>query len=173
MTEPYLGEIRIFSFNFVPRGWAACNGAILPISQNQSLYSLIGTFYGGDGRTSFALPDLRGRVPVHRGVMFSLGTRTGGETASLTVAEMAAHTHAFNTFKGDADVVANLGGYALADVVPLVGEAPKPYGDAIDAVIMSTATCANAGGGAPHENMQPTTFTNYCIATSGLFPSRN
>ncbi len=170
MSEPFLAEIRIVGFNFAPRGWAFCDGQILPINQNQSLYSLLGTTYGGDGRTSFALPDLRSRTPVHKGDGYQLGQKGGAETVTLTAAQIAAHTHAAkasSTTANDRDP----GGHVLA-------AAPVPdqiYRDpaASSTTALRSGTVANAGGGQAHNNMQPYTTLSFCIALRGLFPSRN
>ena len=170
MSEPFLAEVRLVGFNFAPRGWAFCDGQILPINQNQSLYSLLGTTYGGDGRTSFALPDLRGRVPIHRGSSngadHTLGQKGGEETHTLSAAEMPQHKHSFqaSTDPGTKNIPP---GAVLA-------QSPNfPYHDTANLVKMKTATIAHTGGGQGHNNMQPTLAVNFCIALRGLFPSRN
>ena len=173
MSEPFLAEVRIVGFNFAPRGWAFCDGQILPINQNQSLYSLLGTTYGGDGRTSFALPDLRGRTPIHvgaseGGVSHTLGSKSGEETVTLAASEMPNHTHAAKASKTAAtlaDPTGNLLGASLSEL----------YVDATNSgnTLMRAGTTANVGGGQAHENMQPYLAVNYCIALQGLFPSRN
>jgi microcystin-dependent protein len=174
MSEPFLGEIMIVGFNFAPRGWAYCDGQILPINQNQSLYSLIGTTYGGDGRTSFALPDLRSRTPVHKGDMISLGEKGGVETVTLNVNEMAAHTHAIKGASATADkgaVGANADrGYAT---VPQSEPNDIIYGSAANMVSLGAGILPNAGGSQAHNNMQPYLTLGYVIALQGLFPSRN
>ena len=166
MSEPFLAEIRIVGFNFAPRGWAFCDGQILPINQNQSLYSLLGTTYGGDGRTSFALPDLRGRTPIHEGDGHGLGQKGGVETVTLTDAEIAAHTH-------------------QAKASSIVGDNPTPTGrvlaqfaayrdpEAATMTALRSGTVTNAGGGQAHNNMQPFLTLSFVIALQGLFPSRN
>jgi len=170
MSEPFLAEIRIVGFNFAPRGWALCDGQILPINQNQSLYSLLGTTYGGDGRTSFALPDIRGRVPIHRGRSdggsnHPLGQKTGEETHTLSVEEMPQHQHDFNGTSNTADNASPTG--------RLPGKnTSKPYASSGTAA-MGENTILRSGGGQAHNNMQPFTVMNYCIALQGLFPSRN
>lgn len=167
MSEPFLGEIMIVGFNFAPRGWALCNGQLLPIAQNQSLYSLLGTTYGGDGRTSFALPDLRGRTPIHFGNGHTLGQKSGEETHTLAATEMPAHTHAVQASPTAADTPlpgGNLPGTtAAADV----------YNAANNVENMSAAAVANNGSGQAHANMQPYLTLNFCIALRGLFPSRD
>lgn len=175
MSEPFLAEVRIVGFNFAPRGWAFCDGQILPISQNQSLYSLLGTTYGGDGRTSFALPDLRGRTPLHvgssNGTIHLLGQKGGEETHTLNTAEMASHDHAFvatNTAVNQPAPTGNLPGQVPATVDNVYSSGS----DALDANFASAAI-ANAGGGQAHNNMMPVLTLNFCIALQGLFPSRN
>lgn len=174
MSEPFLGEIKIVGFNFAPRGWAFCDGQILPISQNQSLYSLLGTTYGGDGRTSFALPDLRGRTPVHRGDGVALGRKGGAETVTLTTSEMAAHTHAIHGTSELADRGA-VGASGNRGFATLLGTEPNDliYGDATNLVNMAPGIVPNAGGGQAHNNIQPMLILSFCIALQGLFPSRN
>lgn len=176
MSEPFLGEIMIIGFNFAPRGWAYCNGQILPINQNQSLYSLLGTTYGGDGRTSFALPDLRSRTPVHKGDQISLGQKGGVETVTLTVAELAAHTHAIKgtTVKADERRTGNDANRSFATTDHLTDPDPDLlYGDPSNLVPMHSNIIANAGGGQAHNNIQPILVLNFVIALQGLFPSRN
>ncbi len=169
MSEPFLAEIKIVGFSFAPRGWAFCDGQILPINQNQSLYSLLGTTYGGDGRSTFGLPDLRGRVPIHKGssngTSHTLGSKGGQESHNLLVTEMAQHTHTIQASSDDSDsqdptnrVLANSG---------------QVYRASSTVVDMVSGTMTNAGGGQDHENMQPFLALHFCIALVGLFPSRN
>ena len=165
MSEPFLAEIRIVGFNFAPRGWAFCDGQILPIDQNQSLYSLLGTTYGGDGRTSFALPDLRGRVPVHFGAGISLGQKGGEERVALDLTQIPSHSHALRGVADSADS-ANPAGNLLAGAGAEVYETPG------DLSAMASASIGNTGG-QEHENMQPFRVMHYVIAITGLFPSRN
>ncbi len=166
MPEPFLGEIKIVAFNFPPRGWAFCDGQILPISQNQSLYSLLGTMYGGDGRTSFALPDLRGRTPIHFDAPHPQGQRSGEATHLLSVAEIPTHTHTLNASVATTGIVDqptnNLPARASVNA----------YGPASQLVAMGTSVM-NTGGSQAHENMQPYLALYFCIALQGLFPSRN
>lgn len=170
MSEPFLAEVRMVGFNFAPRGWAFCDGQILPINQNQSLYSLLGTTYGGDGRTSFALPDLRGRTPIHvgssNGTHHALGQNSGEETHTLAANEMPNHTH---TPKGStAQVNAN---DATDRVVG--GNVGLPYNSFGTSQNMASGMVLNVGGGQAHDNMQPYLALNFCIALQGLFPSRD
>lgn len=171
MSEPFLAEIRMVGFNFAPRGWAFCDGQILPINQNQSLYSLLGTTYGGDGRTSFALPDLRGRAPIHVGSVNGgqnhvQGQRSGEETHTLSTAEMPAHSHSVfaKSDEGEENNPEN----------QFLGTAQSNhYAPAANLGNMHSGTITNAGGGQAHDNMQPYTTLSFCIALQGLFPSRN
>ena len=168
MSEPFLAEIRIVGFNFAPRGWAFCDGQILPINQNQSLYSLLGTTYGGDGRTSFALPDMRGRTPIHVGNGHREGQKSGEESHNLSVAEMPNHTHQFKVATADATLQradnANNSVLAKANV-----DMYRSGGS----TSLNSATISSTGLGNAHNNMQPSIAVNFCIALRGLFPSRN
>jgi microcystin-dependent protein len=167
MSEPFLAEIRMVGFNFAPRGWAFCDGQILPINQNQSLYSLLGTTYGGEGRTTFALPDLRGRTPIHVAESYRQGQRGGAEQITLTQAQVPNHTHAAQATSdtGSAPIPS---GNVLADSAP-----SEQYHAASSLVGLNAGTIANTGAGQGHENMQPYIAVNFCIALRGLFPSRN
>ena len=165
MSEPFLGEIRIVGFNFAPRGWALCDGQILPINQNQALYSLLGTTYGGDGRTSFALPDLRGRAPMHFSSGHLLGQRAGEENHTLSAAEMPQHTHEVNASSGNATSASPQGNVFAAAERPIYREYDPGAGQTIGG--------ASAGGSQAHGNMQPYLTVNFVIALQGLFPSRN
>lgn len=166
MAEPILAEIRIFSFNFPPRGWAFCNGQLLPINQNQALFSLLGTTYGGDGRVNFALPDLRGRVPIHFSNSFVLGQRAGESAHTLNVAEMPQHTHSLNANPTIADQVYPAGSLGAA------GASAAAYHNASNAV-MSAGAVSNVGGSQAHNNMSPFLTINMAIALVGIFPSRD
>jgi len=171
MSEPFLAEVRIVGFNFAPRGWAFCDGQILPINQNQSLYSLLGTTYGGDGRTSFALPDLRGRTPIHvgrsdGGDAHREGQKGGEETHTLSANEMPQHRHALKASSAQPTTPVPTGNALAASLNEL-------YVDPSDLAAMHAGTVTNVGGGQAHDNMQPYLALNYCIALQGLFPSRN
>ena len=165
MSEPFLAEVRMVGFNFAPRGWAFCDGQILPINQNQSLYSLLGTTYGGDGRTSFALPDMRSRTPIHVGNGHNEGQKSGEETHTLSAAEMPQHTHQLRA--QSATVSTHDPNNALAGTNPGAPYRSDSNGN------MGSSQIANVGGGQGHENMQPFLVLNFCIALQGLFPSRN
>ena len=166
MAEPFVGEIRLVSFGFPPKGWAACNGQLLPINQNQALFSLLGTTYGGDGRVNFALPDLRGRMPMHRttSLAYSMGQRAGEEAHTLSTAEIPAHSHTVGT-----------------QVRP--GKLPSPAGAIFASqrggfsdtggVAMHAGTVGIAGGSQAHQNMPPYLTITLCIALVGIFPSQN
>ena len=173
MSEPYLAEIRIMSFNFAPRGWAQCNGQLLPIAQNQALFSLLGTTYGGDGRVNFALPELRGRAPIHvdfqSGSQFPLGGRSGAETVTLTTAELPSHTHQLNGSNQPETQTATSGNY-LATHASNNAYAP-PTSPNLTTMISNEVT--NTGGGQGHNNMQPFLVLNMIIALQGIFPPRN
>lgn len=169
MSEPFLAEIRMVGFNFAPRGFSLCDGQILPINQNQSLFSLLGTTYGGDGRTSFALPDLRGRTPVHPDGFKRLGNRAGEENHVLTANEHAAHSHSVIA-SGDQATTNVPGGNVLAATPRRTSSFYAAPGSA---VAMHGDTIGEAGGGAAHNNMQPFLALNFVIALQGLFPSRN
>ena len=172
MSEPFLAEIRIVGFNFAPRGWAFCDGQILPINQNQSLYSLLGTTYGGDGRTSFALPDLRGRTPIHvgssNGSDHPQGQKGGEETHTLSTAEMPAHRHDFRGTSSNANSNVPTGHTFARSAVALYSDLASGR-----AAAMRSDMIASTGGGQAHDNMMPYITLNFCIALRGLFPSRN
>src|ERR1044072_482071 len=166
MAEPFLSEIRIMSFGYAPRGWAQCNGQLLPINQNQALFSLLGTVYGGNGPNNFALPDLRGNVPTHAGACFTLGQKGGQQAHTLTQSEMPAHNHivSASSVNGNSDTPQNT----------LFAQALNVYRGAADsATTLSPATISNVGGSQAHINMQPYLTVKFCIALQGIFPSPN
>ena len=171
MSEPYLSEIRIFSFGFAPKGWAFCNGQTLAISQNAALFSLIGTFYGGNGTTTFQLPNLQGCVPLHMGATlggnsYTIGQQAGESNVTLNTTQLASHTHTVNANSGaDADT-------PNAGVVP-GGGGVNAYGPSAGGATMNNAIVGQTGGNQPHSNLQPYLVLNFCIALQGIFPSRN
>jgi microcystin-dependent protein len=167
MAEPFLSEIRIFSFNFAPKGWALCNGQVLPINQNQALFALLGTTFGGDGRVTFALPNLQARTPVHAGNGHLPGEKAGEQAHTLSIAEVPSHTHAARAVDAQATTAvpnANMLATAKGGAVYAPAANPAP---------LSPATVANVGGGQAHPNMQPFLALNFCIALQGIFPSRS
>ncbi len=165
MAEPFLSEIRIFSFNFAPKGWALCNGQLLPINQNQALFSLLGTTYGGDGRVNFALPDLRGRVPIHTGSGHTLGENGGEQAHTLSIAELPTHTHVAMASPTNAN--------APSPVGAVLGGALNTYRGPDSLVSLNPGSVSNTGGSQAHLNMQPFLTLNFCIALQGIFPSPN
>ncbi len=170
MADPFVAEIRIFPFDFAPKGWAFCNGQLLPISQNTALFSLLGTTYGGDGKSTFALPDLQGSAPMHPGQgqglsLRDLGEQSGSETVTLLVSEIPAHTHqmmALGAFSNQPSPANNTWGRAAAN----------PYTNAQNGQ-MSVQALNVTGGSLPHNNMQPYLTLNFCIALQGVFPPRS
>lgn len=166
MAEPFLSEIRLMSFNFAPKGWALCNGQLLPINQNQALFSLLGTTFGGDGRVNFALPNLQGRVPIHVGGSHTLGERGGEQVHTLSIAELPTHTHALQGSSNSSGTVALPTNAVLA---PL----NNSYHAASALTTMQPTTVANTGGSQAHLNMQPFLTLSFCIALQGIFPSPN
>lgn len=165
MAEPFLSEIRIMSFEFAPKGWALCNGQLLPINQNQALFSLLGPTFGGDGRVNFALPDLRGRVPIHVGSGHTLGERGGEQAHTLSIAELPTHTHVVTGSGNNADNPVPVGAaFAAANNV---------YTSATSLTSLAPGIVANTGGSQAHLNMQPFLTLSFCIALQGIFPSPN
>jgi microcystin-dependent protein len=165
MSEPFLSEIKIVSFNFPPKGWAFANGQLLPINQNQALFSLLGTTYGGNGQTNFALPNLRGRVPISFGSEHTLGEAAGSTSVTVNIQQLATHTHALmgtnNPASGDDasnNVFAQAGGNAYAGFSSATAMGPQAVG--------------NVGGSQPHNNMMPYLVLNFIIALQGIFPSQ-
>lgn len=176
MSEPFLGEIRMFGGNFAPRGWAFCNGQLLPIAQNSALFSILGTTYGGDGQTTFALPDLRGRVPMHWGqgpglTPRSLGESSGSENVTLLTTQMPAHTHLANASSDDANSTAPTNAL-WATAVDANSQQVSAYGTTANTT-MSPQAIGSAGGSQPHNNMQPFLCLSFIIALEGIYPSRN
>jgi microcystin-dependent protein len=171
MAEPFLSEIRIFSFNFPPKGWAFCNGQLLPINQNQALFALLGTTYGGNGQTNFALPNLQGKTPIHFD-NFTLG-QTGGQTAhTLTIQEMPQHIHTLsaNMAQGGAAVNATQG---LPQGKFWGNSGKATWSTAAPNQVHHPSAVSNVGGSQPHNNMMPYLVLNFCIALQGIFPSQN
>jgi microcystin-dependent protein len=174
MANPFLGEIRIFGGNFAPVGWALCNGQIMAITQNTALFSLLGTTYGGNGTTTFALPDLRGRVPIHFGQGPGLsnyveGQQGGAESVTLTIAQMPSHAHTVNAVASGGNQAGPAGG-SLA--IESTGTS-LDYSNATPASPMNAAMLSQAGSSQPHTNIQPYLCLNFIIALQGIFPSRN
>jgi microcystin-dependent protein len=167
MAEPFLSEIRLMSFVFAPKGWALCNGQLLPINQNQALFSLLGTTYGGDGRVNFALPDLRGRVPLHVGSGHTLGERGGEQAHTLTSAELPQHNHLFNVTNELASQDSPTGTNFLAQ-----SKGDFLYSAPMNLAPMASNAIGNVGGSQAHLNMQPFLTLSFCIALQGIFPSQ-
>jgi microcystin-dependent protein len=165
MAQPYIGEIRMFAGNFAPAGWAFCEGQLLPISENDALFTLIGTTYGGDGENTFALPDLRGRLPIHQGNGFVLAETGGAEEVTLTVQQSPAHSH---PMLASADIAnsPNPGAHVLAETV-----STTPYFAGPPAVTLAPQSILPTGGSQPHSNLQPFLCVNYIISLFGIFPS--
>jgi microcystin-dependent protein len=165
MSDPFLSEIKIVSFNFPPKGWALCNGQLLPINQNQALFSLLGTTYGGDGRVNFALPDLQGRIPIHFGNNHSLGEKGGEENHTLILSELPAHSHTFSASNADPDQGLLTGNMWASNSGAFSSSSPDSS--------MNPASISNIGGSQPHSNLQPYLVLNFIIALQGIFPSQN
>lgn len=167
MSEPFLSEIKIVSFNFPPKGWALCNGQLLPINQNQALFALLGTTYGGNGQTNFALPNLRGRVPIHIGSGHTLGEAAGSTAVTVNLQQLPQHIHATqgssqtgNQFIPTSNMLAKI-------------EGVDGYQQPQNLVAMHPSSISNVGGSQPHTNMMPYLVLNFIIALQGIFPSRN
>ena len=165
MAEPFLSEIRIFSFNFAPKGWAFCNGQLLPINQNQALFSLLGTTYGGNGQTNFALPNLQGRVANHEGAGHTLGEAAGSSSVTLTQQQMPQHLHLQQAGNG--------GGASLIAGGNLLASFANGYDAPANLTALNGTNISNVGGSQAHDNMSPYLVLNYCIALQGIFPSPN
>ncbi|HTD23814.1 MAG TPA: tail fiber protein [Terriglobales bacterium] len=166
MSQPFIGEIRMFGGNFAPVGWSFCNGAIIPISQNDALFNLIGTTYGGDGQSTFALPNLQSRVPVHVGPGFALGQTGGAETVTLTTSQIPAHSHVPQAFSATGNLSSPANG-VWASSSPATD-----YGDTPPGIAMDPAAIGSAGGSQPHDNMVPFLVINFILSLFGIFPSQ-
>jgi microcystin-dependent protein len=184
MNEPYLGGIFIVGFNFAPVGYALCNGQTMPITQNTALFSLLGTFYGGNGTSTFALPDLRGRLPIHQGQgvglsSYTIGQTGGTETVTLLTSQIPAHTHALGAFNGAGSTSMPAGAYLAQG--PSTGSGPNatalntynPNANAAPLLNLNAGAIQTVGGGQPHTNIQPYLCVTYVMAMQGIFPSRN
>ncbi len=172
MSEPFVGEIRMFAGNFAPRGWAFCDGQLLAVSQNDALFSLLGTVYGGDGRTTFGLPDLRGRLPIHPGTgpglsPRRLGAKGGAEKVTLTTNQLASHSHDFNASKAIAEAQSPQG------KVLATGLGVNYFNESGQDLSMASNMVANSGGSRSHTNLMPTLCINFIIALFGIYPSRH
>ncbi|HEX9189872.1 MAG TPA: tail fiber protein [Vicinamibacteria bacterium] len=167
MAEPFLSEIRLMSFVFPPKGWALCDGQLLPINQNQGLFSLLGTTFGGDGRVNFALPDLRGRVPIHVGGGHTLGERGGEQAHTLSIAEIPTHAHVLRASPAGGNVP------VPPNAVPAAAAPAALYGAPESLAALRAGSLLNTGGSQAHLNMQPFLTLSFCIALQGIFPSPN
>jgi microcystin-dependent protein len=165
MAEPFLSEIRIMSFNFPPKGWALCNGQFLPINQNQALFSLLGTTYGGNGQTTFALPNLQGRTPIHEGQGHTLGEAAGSEAVTVNIQQLPQHLHFVNATNANGAAPNNAGNY--------LGAFNNGYTAPNNLTTLQPATISAVGGSQAHTNMQPYLVLSFCIALQGIFPSQN
>jgi len=173
MSEPFLSEIKIMSFNFPPKGWALCNGQFLPINQNQALFALLGTTYGGNGQTTFALPNLRGRIPIHMGSGHTLGEMAGSSAVTVNIQQMPAHNHFLTgSTRSDRTIpntnVTDPTNALFADTQALIYNAASD-----NFTTLLPSVIGNFGGSQPHENRQPFLVLNFCIALQGIFPSQN
>ncbi len=165
MAEPFLSEIRIMSFGFAPKGWALCNGQLLPINQNQALFSLLGTTFGGDGRVNFALPDQRGCVPIHVGSGHTLGEKAGTQAVTINIQQMPTHNHFINAQSANATQPIPGGN--------ILGAANNVYAPPTNLTTLGPTMVQNVGGSQAHTNMQPFLTLSFCIALQGIFPSPN
>jgi microcystin-dependent protein len=166
VSTPFISEIKIMSFGFPPKGWALCDGQFLPINQNQALFSLLGTTYGGDGRSTFALPNLQGRVPMHMGNGFTLGQVGGEQSHTLSIAELPTHTHNVRASSSGT-------GGQTDPAAKFLGGGNNVYHSATNLTPIAAATLSSVGGSQPHLNMQPFLTLSFCIALLGIFPSQN
>jgi microcystin-dependent protein len=165
VAEPFLSEIRVMSFGYAPQGWALCNGQLLPINQNQALFSLLGTTFGGDGRVNFALPNLQGRTPIHVGSGHTLGERGGEQAHTLSTAELPEHSHTFSASQANAN--------APTPGSNMFGTSNNMYAAATNLTAINSGTITPVGGSQAHLNMQPFLTLSFCIALQGIFPSPN
>ena len=165
MAEPFLSEIRVMSFNFAPKGWAQCNGQFMPINQNQALFALLGITYGGNGQTTFALPNLQGSVPIHVGNNHGLGEKAGSSSVTISQQQLPQHIHPMQ--------VTNSNGNALDPAGSVLAALNNAYGGPANLTALHPTAVTNVGGSQPHNNMQPYLVLNFCIALQGIFPSQN
>ena len=165
MAEPFLSEIRIMSFNFPPKGWAFCNGQFLPINQNQALFALLGTTYGGNGQTTFALPNFQGKVPIHVGAGHTLGETAGSSSVTVNIQQLPQHIHFFQA--------TNSNGNTLDPSNAVLAAVNNAYGAPANTTTLHPLSVSNVGGSQAHNNMQPYLVLNFCIALQGIFPSPN
>src|SRR5262245_26082578 len=168
MSDPFIGEIKMISWNFPPKGWALCNGQLLPINQNQALFSLLGTTFGGNGQTTFALPNLQGRTPIHVGSGHTLGEQGGEQAHTLSIAELPTHVHLAHATSANASAPVPTG-----NLLATAAATDPLYGGASSLVAMAPSSIANVGGSQAHLNMQPFLTLSFCIALQGIFPSPN
>jgi microcystin-dependent protein len=179
MSQPFVGEIRMFGGNFAPQGWAFCDGSLLPISENETLFNLIGTTYGGDGQSTFALPDLRSRIPIHVGSGFTLAQNGGQETVTLTTSQLPAHNHLVQTATASqGGAKSTPGGNVIADENLPSGITPQPfiytpYANDANQRTLGSKSIQSAGGSQPHDNMVPFLVVSFIISLFGVFPSQN
>jgi microcystin-dependent protein len=166
MSEPFLSEIKVVSFNFPPKGWALCNGQFLPINQNQALFALLGTTYGGNGQTTFALPNLRGRVPIHVSKEHTLGEAAGSTSVTVNIQQLPTHLHVLNASSKQGDLNDPTGAVRAKS-------AQNAYASAQNLVAMNPGVVTSVGGSQPHNNMMPYLALNFIIALQGIFPSQN
>jgi microcystin-dependent protein len=165
MAEPFLSELRLFSFNYPPKGWAFCNGQLMPINQNQALFALLGTTYGGNGQTNFALPNLQGRVPIHEGDGHTLGEAAGQSSVTITQQTMPQHIHF--------EQASSANGESPIPTGNVLAASNNTYTGAASLTTLAPASVSNVGGSQPHNNMMPYLVLNWCIALQGIFPSQN
>lgn len=165
MAQPYVGEVRLFGGNFAPAGWMFCDGQLVPISEYETLFNLIGTTYGGDGEATFAMPDLRGRVPLHQGNGFIMGETGGAEQVTVTVTQLPAHTHGLLASRASGTLDSPVG------AVPAVAPQLRPYTESTPNTALAPGSLAGAGGSQPHENMQPYLGVSFIISAFGIYPS--